>query len=66
MEKYYKNILGQIIQDEQPEMKRVIDIRFEDGYEIEGTIVYSFESLRIHEAVQFLKDNWEYLEPFLC
>lgn len=65
MDKYYSNVLGQILQDEQPELREFIDMRFDDGYEFEGNTRYSFESLRIHEAVQFLEDEWEYLVPFL-
>lgn len=65
MNQYFKNILAQILQGEQPTIKEMIDSRFEDGYEFEGQTVYSFESLRIHEAVTFLEENWEYLEPLL-
>jgi len=63
MNKYFSNVLGQILQGEQPKLKEMIDMRFESGYEFEGGTRYSFESLRIHEAVQFLEDEWEYLSP---
>ncbi len=64
MDKYYYNVLGQILQNERPVMRKLIDDLFDSGYEIEGQTVYSFESLRIHEAVRFLKDEWEYLVSF--
>jgi hypothetical protein len=60
---YYSGVLGQILNNDQPRMKKEIDFQFNNGYEFEGITIYSFESLRIHEAVQFLEDNWEYLEP---
>lgn len=62
---YYRKILGQIIAGEQPKMKEFIDMRFEDGYEFEGKTVYSFESMRIHEALTFLEDEWEYISHLL-
>lgn len=62
---YYKNILGQILQNEQPELKEMIDLRFESGYKIEEKMVYNLEDLTITEAVLFLEENWEYLQPFL-
>ncbi len=62
---YYRKILSQILAGDQPGMKEFIDMRFEDGCEFEGQTIYSFESLRIHEALIFLEDNWEYLKPFL-
>lgn len=62
---YYRNILAQILQGEQPAITEMINSRFEDGYEFEGQTIYSFESLRIHEAVTFLEESWEYLQPFL-
>jgi hypothetical protein len=65
MNNYFKHILGQILQNEQPKIKEFIDMRFDSGYEFEGQTVYSFKSLRINEAIQFLEDNWEYLETFL-
>ena len=61
MNQYYTKVLGEILQGEQPTMKAIIDIHFEEGCEVEGTIVYSFESLRISEAVEWLEDNWEYI-----
>lgn len=64
MDQYYYNVLGQILQKEQPRLREMIDMRFDSGYEFEGTTIYSFESLRIHEAVHFLEDEWEYLVPF--
>ncbi len=64
MNQYFANILGYILQGEQPKLKEVINIRFEDGYEFEGETRYSFESLRIHEAIRFLEDEWEFLEQF--
>lgn len=63
MNNYYSKVLGQILQGFQPKIKKMIDMRFESGYEFEGDIRYSFESLRIHEAVQFLEDEWEHLSP---
>ena len=63
MNSYYAKVLGEILQGEQPELKKMIDMRFDSGYEFEGTTRYSFESLRIHEAVQFLEDEWEYISP---
>lgn len=65
MKDYYKNLLGQILQGEQEELKKFIDLRFEDGYEFEGQTIYSFESMRIHEAVAFLEDDYEYIENFI-
>ena len=65
MSKYYQNILGQILQGKQIRLKEMIDMRFESGYEFEGTEIYSLKSLRIQEAILFLEDEWEYLKPFL-
>ena len=64
MDNYFKKVLAEILSDEQKPLKEFLDLRFEDGYEFEGETRYSFESLLIHEAVQVLKDEWEYLEPF--
>jgi hypothetical protein len=60
---YYRKVLGEILQGNQPEMEKLIEIHFSDGAEVEGVTRYSFESLRIGEAVQFLSDNWEYISP---
>ena len=65
MKDYYKNLLGQILQGQQEELKKFIDLRFEDGYNFEGQTCYSFESMRIHEAIAFLEDNYEYIENFI-
>ena len=65
MKKYYSSLLGQILQGEQELLRDIIDTRFEDGYSFEGNTIYSFESLRIHEAIEFLKDNYEYLKDFI-
>jgi hypothetical protein len=65
VKQYYKNILAQILKGEQPDIMEMINSRFEDGYEFEGQTIYSFESLRIHEAIAFLEENWGYLQPFL-
>ena len=65
MEKYYRSLLGQILQGEQELLRDMIDSYFEDGYSLEGNVIYSFESLRIHEAIEFLKDNYEYLKDFI-
>ena len=65
MKKYYSSLLGQILQGEQELLRDIIDTRFEEGYEFEGNTIYSFESLRIHEAIEFLKDNYEYLKDFI-
>ena len=65
MKHYYSNILGEILQNEQPKMKQIINTMFEDGYDLEGQTIYSFDSLRIHEAIQFLEDNWEHLQEYL-
>lgn len=65
MKEYYNILLGQILQGEHQKLKSIIDDRMEEGYEFEGRVIYSFESLRIHEAVEFLKDNYEYLRGFI-
>lgn len=65
MKEYYSNLLGQILQGEYQKLKSIIDNRMDEGYEFEGNIVYSFESLRIYEAIEFLKDNYEYLQGFI-
>jgi hypothetical protein len=65
MKEYYRTILAQILDNERPKIKELIDTMFEDGYDLEGTTIYSFESLRIHEALQFLEDNWEHLQEYL-
>ena len=61
---YFASVLGEILQGKQPVMKEMIDMRFDSGYEFEGMARYSFQSLRLGEAVQFLADEWEYLSPF--
>lgn len=65
MEKYYRSLLGQILQGEQELLRDIINTRFEEGHSFEGSTIYSFESLRIHEAIEFLKDNYEYLKDFI-
>ncbi len=65
MKEYYSNLLGQILQGEHQKLKSIIDNRMDEGYEFEGNIVYSFESLRIYEVIEFLKDNYEYLQGFI-
>jgi len=65
MKDYYKNLLGQMLQGQQEELKKFIDLRFEDGYEFEGEMHYSFESMKIHEAIAFLEDDYEYIENFI-
>lgn len=65
MKQYYRMILAQILDNEQPKIKELIDTMFEEGYNLEGQTIYSFESLRIHEAIQFLEDNWEHLQEYL-
>ncbi len=65
MKEYYSNLLGQILQGEYQKLKSIIDNRMDEGYEFEGNIVYSFESLRIYEVIEFLKDNYEYLQGFI-
>lgn len=62
---YYRNLLGQILQGDQEPLRRFIELRFEDGYEFEGQIFYGFESLRIHEAITFLKEDYEYIKSFI-
>jgi len=65
MNKYFSKVLGEILQDEQLQLKEIIDMfLFDNGYEFEGIKRYSFESLSLHEAVKFLEDEWEYLSPF--
>lgn len=54
---YFKKVLGQILEGEQPELESAIETYLE-GYE------QSFENLSISEAVKFLRENWEYLEQF--
>lgn len=61
----YRKILGQIIAGEQPRMKEYIDMRFKGGYEFEERTIYSFESMRIWEALIFLEDYWEDVKRFL-
>lgn len=39
-------------------MKRIID-DFRDGVELN-----TFEEMSINEAIDWLEENWEYLEPF--
>ncbi len=65
MKERYNILLGQILQGEHQKLKSIIDNRMEEGYEFEGNTIYSFESLRIHEAIEFLKDNYEYLKDFI-
>ncbi len=65
MKCYFKSILAQILQNEQPTITEMINIMFEDGYEFEGQMIYSFNSLRIHEAISFIEDNWEILREYL-
>lgn len=66
MEKYYEVLLGQILAGEQQVLEDMIDLYFEEGgYCFEGTKIYNFKSLRIYEAVEFLKDNYGYLKDFI-
>ncbi len=62
---YYKSLLGQILQGDQEPLRNFIELRFKDGYEFEGQIFYGFESLRIHEAVTFLEENYEHIKSFI-
>lgn len=57
-ERYFKDLLGQILKGEQCELKEIIDLRMDEGHELEGVTVYSFESLRIYEAITFLENNY--------
>lgn len=65
MKEYYSILLGQILQGKHQKLKSIIDNRMNEGYEFEGSTIYSFESLRIYEAIEFLKDNYEYLKDFI-
>ena len=66
MDTYYETLLGQILAGEQQVLEDMIDLYFEEGcYCFEGIKVYNFKSLRIYEAVEFLKDNYEYLKDFI-
>lgn len=62
---YYRSLLGQILQGDQESLRKFIKSRFEDGYEFEGQVVYSFESLRIYEAITFLEENYKHIKPFI-